>query len=164
MFNKYKTTIRGPLKGKHLKKWERAITFLQRKEASIDPNLNGDWYLRPMPTSSLPPVFRKGPLNLNSDGTKINYKKSHQGPNAMQWAQADADEMERLFKSGTLRPIMHCDIPPDKNATYVNPVCSEKMKDDDMRLELKAISVSHRKKRKKEGFSKRRGTHIKHKK
>ena len=39
MFNKYKTTIRGPLKGKHLKKWERAITSLQRKEASIDSNL-----------------------------------------------------------------------------------------------------------------------------
>jgi hypothetical protein len=54
--------------------------FTQNKTTSIDPNLNGDWYLRPMPTSSLPPVFRKGPLNLNSDGTKINYKKSHAGP------------------------------------------------------------------------------------
>jgi hypothetical protein len=54
--------------------------FTQTKTTSIDPDLNGDWYLRPMPTSSLPPVFRKGPLNLNSDGTKINYKKSHAGP------------------------------------------------------------------------------------
>ncbi len=26
--------------------------------------------------STLPPVFRRGPLNLNEDGTKINYKNS----------------------------------------------------------------------------------------
>jgi hypothetical protein len=91
---------------------------------------DGDIYLRPMLKPKLPDVFPQGPLNLNPDGTAITYKKSHQGPYAAQWAQADADEMERLFKSGTLRPIMHCDIPPDKNATYVNPVCSEKMKDD----------------------------------
>ncbi len=69
-------------------------------------------------------------MNLNQDGTTITYKKSHKGPYAAQWAQADADEMERLFKSGTLRPIMHCDIPSDKDATYLNPVCSEKVKDD----------------------------------
>ena len=74
--------------------------------------------------------YPSGPLNLNQDGTTITYKKSHKGPYAAQWAQADADEMERLFKSGTLRPIMHCDIPSDKDATYLNPVCSEKVKDD----------------------------------
>ena len=31
-------------------------------------------YLRPMPKSTLPPAFPTGPLNLNTDGTKINYK------------------------------------------------------------------------------------------
>ena len=46
-----------------------------------------------MPTSSLPPVFRKEPLNLNSDGTKINYKKSHAGPWKIYWEQADAEEI-----------------------------------------------------------------------
>ena len=54
--------------------------FTKDKTKSIDPDLNGDWYLRPMPKSTLPPAFRQGPLNLNSDGTKINYKKSHAGP------------------------------------------------------------------------------------
>jgi hypothetical protein len=43
----------------------------------------------------------------------------------------DAEDMERLFTSGTLRPtIMPDNIPEDKKATYVNPVCSEKLKDD----------------------------------
>jgi hypothetical protein len=89
-----------------------------------------DLFQRTMPKPNLPPIYPCGPLNLNQDGTTITYKKSHKGPYAAQWAQADADEMERLFKSGTLRPIMHCDIPSDKDATYVNPVCSEKVKDD----------------------------------
>jgi hypothetical protein len=91
---------------------------------------DADIYQRSMPKPDLPDIFPNGPLNLNTDGTTITYKKSHQGPYAAQWAQADADEMERLFKSGTLRPIMYCNIPPDKEATYVNPVCSEKVKDD----------------------------------
>jgi hypothetical protein len=89
-----------------------------------------DFYERAMPRSTLPPVFPDGPLNLNPDGTTITYTKSHKGPHAAQWAQADDEEMERLFKSGTLRPIMFCNIPSDKNATYVNPVCNEKVKDD----------------------------------
>jgi hypothetical protein len=32
--------------------------------------------LRPMPKSNLPPVFPTGPLNLNTDGTEINYNKN----------------------------------------------------------------------------------------
>ncbi len=61
-----------------------------------------DFYERVMPPSTLPPVFPQGPLNLNPDGTTITYTKSHKGPHAAHWAQADDEEMERLFKSGTL--------------------------------------------------------------
>jgi hypothetical protein len=82
-----------------------------------------------MPKPQLPPVYPNRPLNLNEDGTTISYKKSHTGPYAQYWLQADAEEMERLFVSGTLRPIRFSDIPPDKTATYVNPVCSEKLWD-----------------------------------
>jgi hypothetical protein len=89
-----------------------------------------DIFSTPMPKPDLPPAFPKGPLNLNEDGTTISYKKSHMGPNAAQWEQADIEEMERLFKSGTLRPIMQRDIPQDKQATYMNPVCSEKLHDN----------------------------------
>jgi hypothetical protein len=85
---------------------------------------------RPMPKPKLPPVYPNRPLNLNEDGTTINYKKSHSGPHALYWAQADAEEIERLFTSGTLRPLHYRDMPPDKTATYVNPVCSEKLRDE----------------------------------
>jgi hypothetical protein len=87
-------------------------------------------YDEPMPKPTLPPVYPSGPLNLNPDGSTITYKKSHVGPNATNWEQADAEEMERLFTSGTLRPIMPDDIPEGKKPTYVNPVCVEKVKDD----------------------------------
>jgi hypothetical protein len=88
------------------------------------------FFERPMPPSELPPIFPLGPLNLNDDGTPISYKKSHEGPYAKYWVQADVEEMERLFKSGTIRPINFEHIPADKQATYVNPVCNEKVKDD----------------------------------
>jgi hypothetical protein len=87
-------------------------------------------YDEAMPKPCLPPVYPSGPLNLNPDGSTITYMKSHVGPNATNWEQADAEEMERLFTTGTLRPTMPDDIPEDKKATYVNPVCSEKLKDD----------------------------------
>jgi hypothetical protein len=89
-----------------------------------------DVYTRPMSKSTLPSVYPTGPLDLNADVTAITYKKPHAGPSAAQWAQADAKEMERLFTSGTLRPILYTDIPDNCDATYVNPVCSEKLKDD----------------------------------
>ena len=98
--------------------------------AAMNVNKRNNVFQHDMPKPKLPPVYPNGPLNLNPDGTTITYRKSHQGPNAAQWAQADAEELERLFKSGTLRPILHQDIPNDKRATYVNPVCSEKLRDD----------------------------------
>jgi hypothetical protein len=91
-----------------------------------------NWYLRPMPKSTMPPVFRKGPLNLNEDGTKINYKKSHAGQWKIYWhnKQADAEEIVRLLISGTIRSLHFRDIPLHQVVTYVNPVCVEKLNDD----------------------------------
>jgi hypothetical protein len=86
---------------------------------------------KPMPPSTLQPLRPTGPLNLNPDGTAINYRKSHAGPNAHHWLQADAEEMERLITSGTIQPIHFEEIPDDKIVTYVNPICSEKINDDD---------------------------------
>jgi hypothetical protein len=63
---------------------------------------NDAFFERSMPPSDLPPIYPEGPLNLNADGTPITYKKSHEGPYAKYWEQADAEEMERLFKSGTM--------------------------------------------------------------
>jgi hypothetical protein len=83
-----------------------------------------------MPKALMSPVFPSGPLNLNNDGTEINYRKSHAGIHADYWANADGEEMERLFTTGTMKPILFHDIPVDKIVTYVNPVCVEKQNDD----------------------------------
>jgi hypothetical protein len=86
--------------------------------------------LRHMPKDSMPPVFPSGPLNLNTDGSEINYKKSHAGPNAAHWVNADGEEIERLFTTGTIKPLRFKDIPAGNVVTYVNPVCVEKTNDD----------------------------------
>jgi hypothetical protein len=79
---------------------------------------------------NLPPILPTGPLNLNTDGSEITYKKSHAGPNATYWKNADAEEMERLFVTGTIQPRFLGDIPANKVITYVNPICVEKTNDD----------------------------------
>ncbi len=98
-------------------------------------------YDAPMSKPCLPPVFPSGSLNLNPDGSTITYRKSHLRLNATNWEQADAEEMERLFTSGTLRPIMPDDIPEDEKPTYVNSVCSEKLKDNDKASEHHSASL-----------------------
>jgi hypothetical protein len=101
-----------------------------KANSATPANSEHDIYSTPMPKPHMPPVYPTGPLNLNDDGTSLTYKTSHQGPNAAQWEQADSEEMERLLTSGTLRPIMYSNTLPDREATYVNPVCVEKLKDD----------------------------------
>ncbi len=90
---------------------------------------HGD-FKRALPKTKLAPVFPTGPLNLNPDGTTINYRKSHSGPHAEYWANADGEEIERLFVTGTIKPLLCDDIPNDNVITYVNPVCVEKTNDD----------------------------------
>jgi hypothetical protein len=60
----------------------------------------------------------------------INYRKLHPGPHAAYWAQADSEEIERLFVAGTIEPEFFRDIPADRVITYVNPICVDKTNDD----------------------------------
>jgi hypothetical protein len=46
------------------------------------------------------------------------------------WESADGEEIERLFTTGTIGPLMFQDIPSDRVITYVNPICVEKRNDD----------------------------------
>jgi hypothetical protein len=78
-----------------------------------------------MPKSTLPPAFRRGPLNLNEDGTKINYKKTHAGQYKVFWEQADAEEIVQLLTSSTIRSLHFREIPLDQVVIYVNPVLRE---------------------------------------
>jgi hypothetical protein len=129
LYQKYKQYLQD-LRHQRLKNTKLQNNAPQGSAHSMTMNQQPDFFQRPMPPSTLSPIFPTGPLNLNSDGTTITYKKSHQGVNRNHWKQADSEEMERLFRSGTLRPIHFSEIPADKHATYVNPVCSEKIKDD----------------------------------
>ena len=94
------------------------------------PNHDISRTAQPMPKVNLPPVFPTRPLNLNEDGSTINYRKSHSGPHAEYWQRADAEEIERLFVTGTIAPIHFRNIPSNRVITYVNPVCVEKTNDD----------------------------------
>ena len=111
-------------------RFQQCIYHGTKSGHAMTSNKEIDLFHQNMPKMKFPPIYPRGPLNLNEDGTTITYRKSHHGPHAEQWAQADAEEFERLFKTGTLRPIFNHDIPQDKTATYLNPVCSEKIQDD----------------------------------
>jgi hypothetical protein len=84
--------LKPKFKGKayHIGK-QRVYNYNEQRVPPCDSEKDETWYLQPMPKSTLPPVFRHGPLNLNADGTKINYKKSHAGQYKVYWEQADAE-------------------------------------------------------------------------
>jgi hypothetical protein len=106
---------------------ERTLTR-KEKAASLS---DFSHLLQHMPPSTLPPIFPHGPLNLNPDETAINYKKSHASPNEHHWIQVDAEEMARLFNTGTIRPLhYHYNITANRTVMYVNPICVEKLHDD----------------------------------
>jgi hypothetical protein len=109
---------------------QRVYNCKEQRVPACYSDVDENWYLRPMSKSTLPPAFRRGPLNLNEDGTKINYKKSHAGQYKVYWEQADAEEIVRLLISSTIRPLHFREIPLDQVVTYVNPVCVEKLNDD----------------------------------
>jgi hypothetical protein len=109
---------------------QRVHNLKKQSVPARDSKLDETWYLRPMPKSTLPPVFRKEPLNLNADGTKINYKESHAGQRKIHWEQANAEEIVRLLTSSTIRPLHFREIPLHQVVTYVNPVCVTKPIDD----------------------------------
>jgi hypothetical protein len=99
---------------------QRVYNYKEQRVPACDSAIDENWFLRPMPKSTLPPVFRRGPLNLNEDETKINYKKSHAGQYKVYWEQADAEEIVRLLISSTIRPLHFREIPLDQVVTNVN--------------------------------------------
>jgi hypothetical protein len=71
---------------------QRMYNYKEQRVPACNSELDENWYLQTMPKSTFPPVFRHGPLNLNADGTKINYKKSHAEQYKVYWEQADAED------------------------------------------------------------------------
>jgi hypothetical protein len=111
--------------------WCELNEHRQQQSADKQPSRQSPSHpCQPIPASVLPPVFPTGPLNLNPDGSELNYRKSHAGPHAKYWERADGEEIERLVTTGTIKPCLFRDIPSDKIVTYVNPICVEKTNDD----------------------------------
>ena len=67
-------------------------------------------------------------LNLDNFGRPLNYRSAKNGPNTLQWQQAEADEVQRLLDTDTVKAIHITDQPPDRvgESTYYNPQVKEK--------------------------------------
>ena len=67
-------------------------------------------------------------LNLNADGTPLNYRGTKHGTNSTEWRRIDGAEIARLIDSGTITAILRSACPPDraKDITYYNLKPKEK--------------------------------------
>lgn len=67
-------------------------------------------------------------LNLNNFGRPLNYRSAKNGPNTLQWQQAEADEVQQLLDTDTIKAIHITDQPPNRvgESTYYNPQVKEK--------------------------------------
>ena len=67
-------------------------------------------------------------LNLNADGTSLNYRGTFRGPNSSEWRRMDGAEISRLIDSGTITAIQRSACPSDraKDVTYYSPKPKEK--------------------------------------
>ena len=62
-------------------------------------------------------------LHLTDDGRPLTYALTKKSPYVQEWQQAEDEEITRLLKSNTIRPIHCADQPADRRAdtTYYNP-------------------------------------------
>ena len=67
-------------------------------------------------------------LNLDEQGLPLTYSSARAGPNTMRWQEAEAEELDRLLKTATIRPIHFNEQPAERRAdtTYYNPQTKEK--------------------------------------
>ena len=67
-------------------------------------------------------------LNLNADGTPLNYRGTYRSSHSSEWRRMDGAEISRLIDTATITAILRHDCPPDrrKDTTYYNPKPKEK--------------------------------------
>jgi len=78
---------------------------------------------------SLKPPTMTRALNQTPDGKPLNFKKSKDLDPDL-WDRCDAEEWDRLFRSDTLLPIFHTQVPNTErgNVAYYNRQVKEKLK------------------------------------
>lgn len=67
-------------------------------------------------------------LNLNPDGSPLNYRGTFRGPNSSEWRRMDGEEICRLIDTATIKAIHRNQCPLDRlgDITYYNPKPKEK--------------------------------------
>ena len=62
-------------------------------------------------------------LNLNADGTPLNYRGTYRSPHSHEWSRMDGAEISRLIDTATIAAILRSDCLPErlKDITYYNP-------------------------------------------
>ena len=67
-------------------------------------------------------------LNLNADGTPLNYRGTYRSSHSHEWRRMDGAEISRLIDTATITAILRRDCPGDrsKDITYYNPKPKEK--------------------------------------
>ena len=85
------------------------------------------------PTAPLPPTLYVPPvannaLNLDDAGQPLTYASVKSGRNASQWQIAETEELDRLLRTATIRPMFVADQPLQRrrDTTYYNPQTKEK--------------------------------------
>jgi Reverse transcriptase (RNA-dependent DNA polymerase) len=104
------------------------------------PNTRLTGHSSQRPSVPLPPQILRAPthalqftaatttLNLDEHGQPLRYSTAKTGPNALQWQQAESEELDRLLATETIRPIFLDQQPIDRrrDTTYYNPQTKEK--------------------------------------
>lgn len=79
------------------------------------------------PTLYVPPVANNA-LNLDDAGQPLTYASAKSGRNASQWQITETEELDRLLRTATIRPIFVADkaLQRRRDTTYHNPQTKEK--------------------------------------
>ena len=68
-------------------------------------------------------------VDLNVDGSILNFRSAMSGPDAAEWEIAHAEEFDRLVEYGKGTFMRRSEVPKGKVVTYYNPQVKIKMKD-----------------------------------
>ncbi len=86
------------------------------------------------PDADKPTSFPTDTLNLDSLGTPLTNSSAKRGPDKLHWETAEAEEIIRLTRTGTIFLIAHSRVPQDRwtnnEIVYYNPVVKQKRNDD----------------------------------
>ena len=93
----------------------------------------------PALTTSVPSAFVHAALNLDANGTPLNYQKAKKSEDAPKWEIAEAEEWQRLLDPNIMTPIQPHQQPHDrkKDTAYYNPQVKQKDKNGEIEYRVR---------------------------